>query len=249
MKSLLENDPDGIQRKPLGFFLNGGKVSSLLQDMEWAGSPLGAPQDWSASLKTVMATVLPAQAQIVLFWGEQFVALYNDAYAPTIGAKHPRALGRPAMENWLELWDDLGPLLRGVRETGETFSAKDRPFYIERRGLGETAYFDVSYSAVREVNGDVGGVLCIVTETTERVRFQRRQAFLLELGQALPALAEPEEIEAYALRRLGDELGASRVFFGEDIGDGARFQVAQDWVDGLCSVVGEHRYADFGQDL
>nr|WP_158458284.1 ATP-binding protein [Pseudomonas fluorescens] len=249
MKSLLENDSDGVQRKPVSFLLNGGMMSALLEDMDWADSPLGPPQSWPASLKMIMATILPAQAQIVLFWGEQFVALYNDAYAPTIGGKHPRALGRPAMENWLELWDDLGPLLRGVRETGETFSAKDRPFYIERRGLGETAYFDVSYSPVRDANGDVGGVLCIVTETTERVQFQRRQAFLLELGQALPTLSEAEEIEAYAICKLGKELGAARVFFGEDNSDGASFKVRQDWVDGMPSVVGEHRYQDFGHDL
>ena len=249
MKSLLENDSDDVQKKPLGFLRNGGIVSALLQDLNWDKSPLGPPQQWSPSLKTTMATMLPAKAQIVLFWGEQFVALYNEAYAPTIGGKHPRALGRPAMENWLELWDDLGPLLRGVRETGETFSAKDRPFYIERHGLGETAYFDVSYSAVRDAEGEVDGVLCIVTETTERVKFQRRQAFLLELGQALQALSEPEEIEAHAIRKLGEELGASRVFIGEDNGDGASFHVARDWVDGVRSMVGEHRYACFGQDL
>jgi hypothetical protein len=64
--------------------------------------------------------MLPAKAQIVLFWGPRFVALYNEAYAPTIGEKHPRALGRPAQESWTELWDDLEPLLRCVLDTGET---------------------------------------------------------------------------------------------------------------------------------
>lgn len=249
MKSLLENDSDDVQKQPLGFMRNGGMVSALLQELNWAESPLGLPQHWSPSLKTTLATILPAKAQIVLFWGEQFVALYNEAYSSTIGGKHPRALGRPAMENWLELWDDLGPLLRRVRESGETFSAKDRPFYIERHGLGETAYFDVSYSAVRDAEGEVEGILCIVTETTERVKFQRRQAFLLELEQALQALSEPEEIEAHAIRKLGEELGASRVFIGEDNGDGASFHVARDWIDGVPSMAGEHRYGCFGHDL
>jgi len=114
--------------------------------------------------------MLRSDAQIVLFWGPEYVALYNDAYAPTIGDKHPRALGRPARENWSELWSDLGPLLDSVRNTGRTFSAKDRPFYIERHGFGETVYFDVSYSAVPDTEGSVAGVLCIVSETTERVR-------------------------------------------------------------------------------
>src|SRR6201986_2823272 len=118
--------------------------------------------------------MLPAKAQIVLFWGAEFVALYNDAYAPTIGEKHPMALGRPARENWAELWDDLEPLLRRVLDTGETVFAKDRPFYIERHGYPENVYFDVSYSPVRSASGDVNGVLCIVNETTERVVAQQK---------------------------------------------------------------------------
>src|SRR6202012_5563435 len=84
------------------------------------------------------------------------------------------ALGRPARENWAELWDDLEPLLRRVRETGETVFAKDRPFYIERHGYPENVYFDISYSAVRDEDGTIRGVLCIVGETTERVLAQQR---------------------------------------------------------------------------
>ncbi|MGV2832854.1 ATP-binding protein [Pseudomonas shirazensis] len=196
-----------------------------------------------------MATILPAQAQIVLFWGPEYVALYNDAYTPTIGAKHPLALGRPAQENWTELWDDLEPLLSGVRNTGQTFSAKDRPFYIERSGYGETAYFDVSYSAVHEIDGTVGGVLCIVAETTERVQFERRQSFLLELGQALPELNEPEQIEAYAIERVGQQLGAARVFLAEAQGDDLQVRIARDWVNGASSRIGELRYADIAAQL
>ena len=113
---------------------------------------------------------------------------YNDAYAPTIGDKHPRALGRPARESWTELWDDLEPLLRRVLDTGETVFAKDRPFYIERHGYPENVYFDISYSPVQSETGDVGGVLCIVSETTERVVAQTELAKAQErLTQALSA--------------------------------------------------------------
>jgi PAS domain S-box-containing protein len=158
----------------LSFLTGGGKMAELMMRYNWEDSPLGPPRDWSATLRAALGLILPAQAEIVLFWGSDFLALYNDAYAPTIGSKHPRALGRPAREGWSELWDDLGPLLRRVFETGQTFSAKDRPFYIERHGVGETVYFDVSYSAVREADGKVGGVLCIVGETTVRVHAQQQ---------------------------------------------------------------------------
>jgi two-component sensor histidine kinase len=147
-----------------------GEVAGLIRDYRWETSPLGPPEAWTPSLRTTVDLMLPAQAEIVLFCGPEFVALYNDAYAPTIGDKHPRALGRPARENWAELWDDLEPLLSGVLKTGKTFSAKDRPFYIERSGgVGETVYFDISYSAVRAQDGSIEAVLCIVSETTAKV--------------------------------------------------------------------------------
>ena len=82
-------------------------MGRLIQSYRWDDSPLGPMEAWPPCLAAAVDIMLPAQAQIVMFWGEEFVALYNDAYAPTIGDKHPRALGRPARENWGELWSDL----------------------------------------------------------------------------------------------------------------------------------------------
>ncbi|MBB2905593.1 PAS domain-containing sensor histidine kinase [Agrobacterium pusense] len=145
-------------------------VSSLLDTVDWASGPLGPKSEWPACLHAAIGIMLPSQAQIVMFWGPEFVAFYNDAYAPTIGNKHPHAFGRPAREYWNELWDDLEPLLQRVLAKGETVAAKDRPFYIERHGYPETVYFDISYSPVADQDGTVRGVFCIVNETTERVK-------------------------------------------------------------------------------
>nr|WP_202049053.1 PAS domain S-box protein [Agrobacterium pusense] len=145
-------------------------VSSLLDTVDWASGPLGPKSEWPACLHAAIGIMLPSQAQIVMFWGPEFVAFYNDAYAPTIGNKHPHAFGRPAREYWNELWDDLEPLLKRVLAKGETVAAKDRPFYIERHGYPETVYFDISYSPVADQDGIVRGVFCIVNETTERVK-------------------------------------------------------------------------------
>ena len=68
----------------------------------------------------------------------------------------------------------LHELLAGVVRTGEAFWAKDLLFEVERHGFPEETYFDVSYDPVRVESGDVGGVYCIVTETTERVVGERR---------------------------------------------------------------------------
>ncbi len=154
----------------------GGGMGALIRNADWSASPLGLPKTWPPHLCTTLDLISGAQAEIVVFWGDDYVALYNEAYAPTIGEKHPRAFGRPARENWAELWDDLEPLLADVRRTGKTLAAKDRPFRIERRGFLEDVFFDISYSALRGENGEVEGVLCIVTDTTERVLAARTLA-------------------------------------------------------------------------
>ncbi|MBB3936419.1 PAS domain S-box protein [Aureimonas phyllosphaerae] len=153
-----------------------GAIGALIGSRNWSDFPLGPPAAWPPALRTAVDLLLSSHAQIVLFWGPDYHAFYNEAYAPTIGTKHPRAFGRPARENWSELWDDLGPLLAGVVRTGETVSAKDRPFQIERHGFREEVYFDISYSPVHGEGGDVAGVLCIVSETTGRVVGERRLA-------------------------------------------------------------------------
>ncbi|WP_279482002.1 PAS domain S-box protein [Aureimonas sp. SK2] len=153
-----------------------GAIGALIGSRDWTDCPLGPPPSWPPALRTTIGLVISARAEIVLFWGPDYIAFYNEAYAPTIGDKHPRAFGRPARENWSELWDDLEPLLRSVRETGETVAAKDRPFQIERHGFLEEVFFDISYSAVRDEAGSVAGVLCIVSETTGRVTSERRLA-------------------------------------------------------------------------
>ena len=145
-------------------------VARLLESVDWASGPLGPKSEWPACLHAAIGIMIPSQAQIVMFWGPEFVAFYNDIYAPTIGNKHPHAFGRPAREHWSELWDDLEPLLKRVLDKGETVAAKDRQFYIERFGYPETVSFDISYSPVSDQDGVVRGVFCIVNETTERVK-------------------------------------------------------------------------------
>jgi PAS domain S-box-containing protein len=118
------------------------------------------------------------------------------------GGKHPWALGQPASECWREVWSVLQPLFEGVMRSGEAFWGQDLPFYLERHGYTEETYFDVSYDPVRDESGGVGGVFCIVSETTGRVIGERRLRTLREL--AADAVAKSDgEVCARAAAVLG----------------------------------------------
>ncbi|HYP97824.1 MAG TPA: ATP-binding protein [Polyangiaceae bacterium] len=212
-----------VDTSQLTFLAGGGEMGARMRELHWSSTPLGSPEAWPQSLRSTVSMLLPSKAQIVVFWGPEFVTLYNDAYRPVFGTKHPNALGRPGREAWREIWDtQLRALLEGVVRTGEAFWARDLLFVLERHGFVEDTYFDVSYDPVRVESGTVGGVFCIVTETTERVVGQRRLGLLRDLAarnsmartereacvSAIQSLENQTDI-AFALAYLDNELQAS----------------------------------------
>ena len=70
-------------------------MARRIRDHDWAATPLGPMDDWPDTLRFGLNLLLPSMAQMVLFWGPDLRTFYNDAYAPTIGTKHPHVLGRP----------------------------------------------------------------------------------------------------------------------------------------------------------
>ncbi|WP_245736539.1 SpoIIE family protein phosphatase [Micromonospora pattaloongensis] len=183
-------------------FEAGGEMGARLRDLDWSTTPLGPPQTWPPSLAHAVSTMLASQSQIVMFWGPEQLAFYNDAYLPTIGHKHPAALARPAREHWTELWPVLAPLFAGVTSTGRAYQSRDHPFLLERHGYLEETYFDISYDPLRVEDGSIGGIFCIVSETTGRVLGERRLRALAELGARLSDLETRGRLGQEAARVL-----------------------------------------------
>ncbi len=165
------------------FLTGGGEMGSRMRAFDWSSTSLGAPETWPQSLRSAVSILLPSRAQICLFWGPDLVFLYNDAYRPVLGMKHPWALGRPGREVWSEVWEStIAPLVDPIPRTGEAFWGSDHFFLLERYGYPEETYFDISYDPVRDESGGVGGIFCIVSETTGRVVGERRLRTLRDLG-------------------------------------------------------------------
>jgi PAS domain S-box-containing protein len=145
-----------------------GTLATLIAEHDWAATPLGPRDAWSAPLRDAVAMMLAAPLPMVLFWGPELIALYNDAYALGIGNRHPAALGGTAPEKWAHIWEEVGPVIRSVRESGAPRFTRDGKFPQWRSGKPRIAQLDISYSAIRDSDGSPGGTLCIVHETTER---------------------------------------------------------------------------------
>ena len=185
-------------------FENGGEMGRRMLGLDWAATPIGPPAGWPQALQSAVATMLASRAQIVVFWGTDYCALYNDAYIPAMGSKHPGHLGRPGSEMWAEAWGVLQELFDGVRSAGRAFWAADHPFMLERYGFLEETYFDISYDPIRTESGEVSGVFCIVTDTTGRVLGERRVRTLSALGSRLADSPDEAALAAETATVLGE---------------------------------------------
>jgi len=121
----------------VGFLHGGGEMGERMRQLDWATTPLGPTGRWPASLKTAVRTMLAARQPMFIWWGENLITLYNDAYRALAGDKHPGALAQPASRAWHEVWDELGPrAARAMLDDAGTFD-ESLLLISERHGFPE----------------------------------------------------------------------------------------------------------------
>jgi PAS domain S-box-containing protein len=154
------------------FISGGGEMGELIRAKDWSKTPLGDSQYWPQSLRTMVAVMLENPFGMYIAWSREYIQLYNDGYRPILGSiKHPGALGISTRETFAEIWHIVQPMFDSVME-GEAFNRPDFMYQLNRNGFIEDCYFDFSYSPIRKEDGEVGGVLVTVIETTNKRKAQ-----------------------------------------------------------------------------
>ncbi|PPK68568.1 SpoIIE family protein phosphatase [Actinokineospora auranticolor] len=216
---------EGTEAVVVDVFAAGGEVGDDLAAVDWAAGPLGPPDGWPQSLRTAVSILLSSRFPMWLAWGPDLTFFCNAAYRrDTLGRKYPWALGRSAREVWAEIWDDIGPRVDSVLATGEATWDEALMLLLGRSGFPEETYHTFSYSPLRDDAGAVVGMLCVVSEDTERVIGERRMATLHDLGSDPDVTRGEAEVLARACGRLAGnprDLPFTLAYLFED-GDGAR---------------------------
>lgn len=159
-------------------------MGALIHSVDWSATPVGALENWSPALQITVRILLANRFPQLLWWGPDYVSIYNDAYRPILARKHPWALGKPVSECWSEIWHVLKPLIDVPFHGGQATWSEDIELQINRAGFIEETHFTISYSPVPDdtVTGGIGGVLATVHEITEKVIGQRRVNILRDLA-------------------------------------------------------------------
>jgi PAS domain S-box-containing protein len=223
-------------------FPGDGEMARLCRQHDWAATPLGPVARWDAALRTTVSTLLASRFPMLLFWGEELVQFYNDAFRPSLGdaVRHPQGLGAHAPDAWASMWERIGPVIEGVLDGAPARLIEDEPLPIERDGGVHRSYWTYSHSAVLADDGSIGGVLVVCRETTPEVESReevkaaarRHETVLESITDAFFALDRQwrftfvnETAERVLQKRRGELLGR-RLLDAFPEAEGSRFHRA-----------------------
>ena len=210
----------------------GGELGVLIRTFDWSKTPLGPIEQWSPSLKMMVSFLLANRFPLLLWWGSEYISIYNDAYRPILGTKHPdEALGKPVRECWSEIWHILKPLIDAPFQGGPATWIEDIELELHRSGFKEESHFTIAYSPVPDDTAPrgIGGVLATVHEITEKVIGERRITTLRNLGARSAEARTADEacvIAAEVLEKSSKDVPFAIFYLLENGGQTARLAAA-----------------------
>ena len=163
-----------VPTRDLAFLAGGGEMGERMRGQDWAATPLGPPETWPQSLRSMLAACLNSPMLGTILWGPDLRMLYNDAYIPSMAERHPTALGRPVAEVWGSSWEQVAAPFYRCMQTGEGFAQTCVELPMVRRGRRETTYWNFSATPIRGEDGSVVGLLNQGAEITGQVVADRR---------------------------------------------------------------------------
>jgi len=223
-----------------------------IRAVDWSKTSLGAMDTWPQRLRGIVDLMLDALQPVFVAAGPELLSLYNDAFARILGGRHPQALARPYREVFADIWDD------DIQSAMEDFLAGKSRLFTDRRYRlpwrpEQDCWFTFSWTPLRDDSGAVFGAVAMSTDTTARViaehrarETEDRQAFLLELSDAIRAQSDEAAIGALCTRRLAEHLQLDRCSFAEFHPDEGRVTVGPEYRrTDLKPATGDYRLADF----
>jgi signal transduction histidine kinase/DNA-binding response OmpR family regulator len=158
----------------------GGEMAARIQAFDWGQTSLGPLERWPEDLRASLRLCLASRFPMHIWWGAELINLYNDAFIPVLGRRHPEALGRPAAAIWAEAWAVISPQTEAVMGRGESTWNERAHFVLSRNGFPEEAWFTWSYSPIRNEAGGVVGLHGMWVDETSRMLAEKSRTRLAD---------------------------------------------------------------------
>ncbi|KAF2621989.1 hypothetical protein BU25DRAFT_378719, partial [Macroventuria anomochaeta] len=151
------------------------------RDTDWSQTPLGDMKSWSPELRCVVNMTLNDSYPAILFWGEEAIMVYNEAYIQLLGVLHP-CMGKSARTHAANYWPTFTPLIEHINATGASLREHDVPLFIDRHGFLEETYWSFQFTPVLNSEGHITSYYHHLFETTKHHLLERRVSSLVEMS-------------------------------------------------------------------
>lgn len=182
------------------------EMARLVRNFDWSKTSLGALKDWHICMKSALSMCMTSNFAMVLWLGNEFLTVYNDAFRSYCGNKHPTYLGRPGSEYWHEIWHVIGPMIESVMHTGKATWMTDHLLISNRFGYSEETYWTYSYSPILSPERKVLGVFTATEDTTVRYLGERRLRTLRDLSANLTNVESTKQVIDVAGTTLAENI-------------------------------------------
>lgn len=159
------------------------KHIQFARSIDWASTSLGPIETWSSDLRQMCNLIMASPHPAAMYWGDDLIAIYNEAYILLAGQKHPHLMGQSYREAWVEIWDEVKDVFASARTTGEATMKDDDCLFIKRNNYLEETYFSWSIIPMVGRDGSVMGLYNPAFEKTRRKIAERRMLTLREVGE------------------------------------------------------------------
>jgi PAS domain S-box-containing protein len=231
-------------RLTFDFLSNGGELGALMRAKDWSGTPLGAPEHWPTLLKSTIRLILSSSHPMFLWWGQDLIQFYNDAYRLTMGPeRHPSALGGYGRVCWEEIWPIIGPQIALVMGGGGSTWNEDQLVPVTRHGKREDVWWTYGYSPIEDEQG-VRGVLVVCNDVTAR---HQANAALERMNQALTEqITQREHAQRHEAIQTSQRLRAEQALREQREADSARLRSLFEQAHGfMCILRGPQHVFEF----
>ncbi len=225
------------------------------RSIDWAATSLGPIENWSYDLRAMANLVMGSPHPCAMYWGDDYVVIYNEAYILLAGEKHPALMGMNYKVAWQEIWDlGISEVFENARVSGQATMKDDDLFFMKRSGSAlnlEECYFSWSIVPLVGENGQIAGLMNPAFEKTRRKIAERRMLTLREVGEKVAAARDVKGFWTQVIKGLEyNEYDVPFVFLYSvieevdsdvsSIHSGSHTQNPQVWLEGTLGVPPVH---------
>jgi PAS domain S-box-containing protein len=156
-------------------YLESGKINGVLVTCTETTTQVLSLKKIEASERNFRNLVDTAPVPAVLYRGRDLVIELANEELLRLWGKDKSLIGKKLTDAIPELINQsFIDILLHVYETGETYEGKEMFAWWNKEGKEETAYFNLVYKAIKDIEGNVDGILAMGFDVTEQILSRKK---------------------------------------------------------------------------